>query len=354
MGGKLLEHVLSVVVVTALLLLALAGFNAARRSAADAELARFARLGDLAFVDTNDPFERALLKDAVNVFYAGQRANNDALVAELIEARQKEFSDRLQKGHLAQSLNADKLRELAAMYLKFLIVYVVVMALTYYGVQTIGVWRFCRRHRADARHGGFASRIKAIASRLLLGAASFVLFCPAYVIAYSIRTELNTDTAFFMALLGIISNGLLMVYANKFYAFLVTESRRGYVETAVVKNLNASYNRRGPGGIPLRAILRPIKRFKGHVFGHIFANARHQYLSTIKEQASFLITGLIIIEMALNIHGHLSYEMLRQMLYRNYDIVTVIILGVFYTVKATEVFTDALVHRAGMRYENRG
>ncbi|MCX7726542.1 MAG: hypothetical protein N2053_06805, partial [Chitinispirillaceae bacterium] len=101
------------------------------------------------------------------------------------------------------------------------------------------------------------------------------------------------------------------------------------------------------------AILRPIKRFKGHIFDHIFSNARVQYLSTIKEQAAFLITGLIIIEMALNIHGHLTYELLRQLLYKNYPVVIIIILLVFYTVKATEIFTDIVIYKENKRYENK-
>lgn len=90
------------------------------------------------------------------------------------------------------------------------------------------------------------------------------------------------------------------------------------------------------------------------MFDHIFSNAAHQYLPTIKEQASFLISGLIIIEMALNIHGHLSYEMLRQLLYRNYSIVAVIILFIFYTVKATEIVADYLVFRGNEKLENQG
>ena len=128
---------------------------------------------------------------------------------------------------------------------------------------------------------------------------------------------------------------------------------KGYIETAVVKNLSTSYDHHTKDGISYKAIMRPVKRFDGHVFGHIFKNAQYQYFSTIKEQASFLITGLIIIEMALNIHGHLSYEMLRQILYKNYDLVIVIILGIFYTVKLTEVVTDLIMHREALKYENR-
>jgi ABC-type dipeptide/oligopeptide/nickel transport system permease component len=120
-----------------------------------------------------------------------------------------------------------------------------------------------------------------------------------------------------------------------------------------VKNLSAGYRFHGADGITLASIVAPVKKFKGHVFDHIFRNARCQYLSTIKEQASFVITGLIIIEMALNIHGYLNYEMLRQLLYRNYSIVMVIMLLIFYTVKMTEVFADYLVYKDNLKYENK-
>jgi hypothetical protein len=185
-------------------------------------------------------------------------------------------------------------------------------------------------------------------------ALEFVLFSPAYVIAYSIRTEFNTDTTLFLVLLALVSNGLLVTYANKFYHFLVAESRKGYVRTALVKNLRSSYRFGAKDGIRRRDILAVSKRFQGHVLDHVLRNARYQYLATVKEQASFLITGLVIIEMALNIHGHLSYEMLRQLLYRNFDIVMVILLLIFYTVKLTELLTDVVVHREQVKYGNVG
>jgi hypothetical protein len=81
-------------------------------------------------------------------------------------------------------------------------------------------------------------------------------------------------------------------------------------------------------------------------------NARYQYISTVKEQAAFLVTGLIIIEMALNIQGYFSYELLKQLLYKNYDIVIVIILGIFYVVKGTEILIDYFKNREMMKFEN--
>jgi ABC-type dipeptide/oligopeptide/nickel transport system permease component len=97
----------------------------------------------------------------------------------------------------------------------------------------------------------------------------------------------------------------------------------------------------------------PQHSFSSHVFHHIYLNARYQYLPALKEHASFLITGLIIIEMALNIQGHLCYELLQNVLFRQYDVVVAIILGIFLVVKTTEIIVDAWHHHEVKRYENR-
>ena len=352
MKSKLLVHVTSVVFVTAILLAALA-VSEMKSPTDGAARAAVEGMPDLSFVDFSNPFQRALSLDVMNIFFPGQFDKNSRFVASVADAQDKAFREKLQGSNVRQRLSWERGGQIAYMYVKFLIVYIIVMLLTYYGVQTIGVWRFCGKKTRNAHRrrtvGAFAVRSLKNAA---FGVASFILFCPAYVIAYSLRTELNTDTVFFMIVLCVISNGLLMVYSNKFYAFLVAEGRKGYVDTAIVKNLNNSYYHIGEDGIPLKALLVPRKRFDGHVFDHIFRNARFQYLSTIKEQASFLITGMIITEMALNLHGYYSYEMLRQMLYGNIDIVIVMLLGIFYTVKATEIGTDYLVYKEGKKYEN--
>lgn len=354
MKARLTEHVLSILFVTAVLVgayLLVQGGDGRGEANAENPLEGY---GDLSFVDFDRAFERELLVDVLGIYYP----ENQARHAEAVEAARRwesrRFTESLRRSHVEETLTTDKLAELAVMYLKFLLVFAVVMGLTYYGVQTLGIWWFVRRKsRGEApRRSGVLCRARRVAAGALSAVAYLVLFSPAYVVAYSIRTEFSTDTLPFMILLGVVSNGLLVTYANKFYTFLTAESRKGYVETAMAKNLRCSYDRHAPDGIALGAILRPRKRFDGHVFEHIFRNARFQYLSTAKEQASFLITGLIIIEMALNIHGHLSYEMLRQMLYRNYGIVIAIILGIFYAVKLTEIVTDWIVHREGLRYAN--
>ncbi len=353
MKSKLLEHLAGIAFVTFALLAALWVITIASGTAQRKQQAGMERFGDLSFIDFNNPFERALLRDVINIYYPGRSDRNDSLYNAIVKYKQKEFADKLQETHVAEGLSLQKIIEILGMYVNFFIIFVLVMVLTYYGVQTMAVFRFAYKKRRALSPASSASRkIQRMVIDFLAGLGTLLLFCPAYVIAYSIRTEFNTDTVVFMVLLGVISNGVLITYANKFYSFLVAESRKGYVDTAIVKNMNAGYRFHSADGIPISSILNPVKKFKGHVFDHIFRNARFQYLSTIKEQASFLITGLIIIEMALNIHGHLNYEMLRQLLYKNYSIVVVMILLIFYTVKMTDIFTDYLIHRENMKYEN--
>lgn len=347
--AKLAEHISSMAFVTLVLSLALVGGNASQSSAARGQIALLGGFHDLTVINVEQPFERALLGDVMDIFNPGTHDKNTQLVQRIVDHTSKSMAHRLQKSHIEERLSFSKLLQLSGMFLKFLFVYSAVMLLTYYGVETLGVWTYYRHQRL---RGAQAAQKKWVEILKKAGGvvSSFILFCPAYVIAYSIRTELNSDTIPFMILLATVSNGLLILYANKFSAFLVAESRKGYVETARVKHLKETYE--PASGFSLRAILNPAKRFPGHVFDHIFQNARLQYRPTVKEQASFLITGLIIIEMALNIHGQLNYEMLRQLLYRNYDIVIVIVLGMFYTVKMTEIVADWIAWRDSVRYAN--
>ncbi|MBN1601105.1 MAG: hypothetical protein JW915_05825 [Chitinispirillaceae bacterium] len=359
MKNKLLEHLYGIVFVTSILIAVLLLFNSNRKNETSSRNVELNALLDMPISNINDAFQQALAEDAMNIFYPGKKQHNDSLFSELIQLKKARYTTKLQRAHVAQSLSFEKLVSLSGMYLNFIFAYIIVMLLTYYGVQTLALWRFIRHRNtidqiSSSHNSGRSvkSILAAIPVKLFKIIAYGVLFSPAYVLAYSIRTEFNTDSTFFMILLGVLSNGLLITYSNKFYTFLKIEYHRGYVESALVKNLACSWKTDVPSGIPLGALLHPRKRFKGHVLDHIYRNAHMQYIATIKEQASFLITGLIIIEMALNIHGHLTYEMLRQILYKNYDIVIVIILGIFYAVKATDIVTDYLMHRERLKYEN--
>jgi hypothetical protein len=184
---------------------------------------------------------------------------------------------------------------------------------------------------------------------VLKGLMILILFAPAYVIAYSFKTSFDTESILLMIILGVISNGLLITYTQKYYTFLMSESRKGYVQTAIVKNLDAGFIFDKKTGIPLSSIFRINKKFPGHIFDQIYENVRFQYLNTLKEQASFLITGLIIIEMALNIQGHLCYELMQNILYKNLSVVLIILFGIFLVVKLTQIIIDFIVIKQQVR-----
>jgi hypothetical protein len=354
MRSRLLEHLAGILFVTLALVAALRVVTMSVEALERRQNAGMDQFGDLSFINFNSRFDLALLRDAIGIYYPGRADLNDSAYKAIVKHRQREFAEKLQSTRVAERLSWKRAAGILGMYARFLLIYALVMALTYYGVQTTAVFRFVYKKRCAAAPALSTGRtIRRWLVSLLAGGGVFLLFCPAYVIAYSIRTEFNTDTALFLILLGVISNGVLITYANKFYAFLTAEARKGYVATAMVKNLSAGYRFHGRDGITPASIFAPVKKFGGHVFDHIFRNARSQYLSTIKEQASFVITGLVIIEMALNIHGYLNYEMLRQLLYRNYSIVVLIMLLIFYTVKMTEMFADYLVYRENLKYENK-
>ena len=374
MKARFIEHLFSIMVITIILLSLLFWAEREKEDASAALSADMETLLNLPFVEFDRSFDKALLLDVLDLFEPGKQAEHELLLARIEQFRRDNLVRNMELAHIREGLSLNKLKQLAGMYIKFILIYALVMLLTYYGVQTFGLMRFVRKQQKRTsdllsffillihkpagktipeifRHYGkaFASLLKAF----IKAAAFLILFSPAYVIAYSLKTEFNTDSILFMIILAVLSNGLLILYTHKFYTFLVTESRKGYVQTALVKNLEHTYQPKPGSVVAYKNLFKLRKRFDGHVLNHIFMNARFQYLSTVKEQASFLITGLIIIEMALNIHGHLNYEMLKQILYRNYDIVVVIILGIFYVVKGTEIISDLIIHRETLRYENR-
>lgn len=374
MKKKLIEHIVSIFLISAILLTLLVIYQNDKK---DNGLKRDSQIElylNLPFIDLDNPFHKELLRDALNIYYPQEKTAHDSLLQTIELWQKKQFGEDLNKAHILETLSLTKLIHILFMFLKFTVIYLTVLLLTYYGVETLAVLRFVRkkqnrvsyleilgrhlrnfRQLSSAKELGYfiISSVSLLSKAILKGLFYILLFSPAYVIAYSLKTEFSTDSIPFMILLGLVSNGLLISYTNKFYTFLIAEGRKGYVQTALVKGLNDSWSQTGREGISYKNIFSFSKNFKDHIFGHIFINARYQYLATVKEQAAFLITSLIIIEMALNIHGHLSYELLQQILYKNYDIVIVIILAVFYLVKATEILMDLVISKAAKKYENR-
>ena len=327
---------------------------------------------ELEFLDPGDPLHRALLKETLRLYYPSSGPRIDSLLKAIDSYRQEQFTSESQKtGAEVLGWNSQKLTRLIPMYLQFSLVYALVLLLTLYGAQTLGTYRFIldrqgappplrtyRRRLGGAIRSRDPLRIAGAAVggapllgiALLKGIAYAILFAPAYVIAYSLKTRFDTDSYVFMIVLGVVSNGMVITYANKFYLYLVHESRKGYVETAIVKNLARAFQWSDPEGIPRRSVFRIRKRFAGHILHHIYENARFQSIPALKEQATFLVTGLIIIEMALNIQGHFCYDLLQNILRRDYSVVAGMLMAIFLLVKATDIFVDLWFDREARRY----
>ncbi len=370
MKRKVLEHLLSVMLVGAVfgfIMLRLHQQEADQVAVPDPAVAE--ALG-LRFLDFGDPLDRALYKESLDAFIPQQRERHEALLEAILDARRQQFTDELYKtGAEQRGITGEKLQRVLGMYVQFILVYVVVMAISVYAAETFGTLRFVRSKQGTSSSLAqmmivltndtipapqrYLRALGLLIAACAKGAGLMILFAPAYVIAYSFKTRFDTDSVVFMIVLGIVSNGVLVHYVNKFYTFLVAESRKGYVETALVKNLNHSYSTHDPDGIHRGDIFRIRKRFPKHVFQHIYLNAHHQYLPALKEHAAFVISGLVIIEMALNIQGHLNYEMLKYILYKQYDMVLVIVFAIYLLVKGTEVLVDVIVEREARRLENR-
>jgi len=366
MKKQIIEHSLSIIFIAFIFAVLLVSFSASDKNQQPVERPLLQDNYRIKNFDYDNPLQKSLLKETLNIFYNQETADSLLQLYEAAYNNEKSLTN-YKSTH---QINSKSIIQILVMFLKFIVVYILVLGLTYYGVQTLAVFRFVtkKQNKPPLLIRTF-SNLKNIkkgiafkyASQIIIKSLSYliraflklllylILFSPAYVIAYSFKTKFDTDSIIFMIILGVISNALLITYSQKFYTFLVTESNKGYVETAIVKNLKNDYSF---GTFQISSIFNIKKIFPQHVFNHIFVNAQQQYFATIKEQAAFLITGLIIIEMALNIQGHLSYELMQNLLYQKYQLVLVILFLVYLIVKSTEIFVDIFIYKLNKKYQN--
>jgi hypothetical protein len=323
----------------------------------------------LDFLDLSSPEDRILLREALEIYDPVNSAGHDSLLAEIETYLHDRMLSAAGSKRISSGIGLDKFFDLLKMWINFALIYLFVLLVTYYCVETLAIYRFIRDHYRKPYNQHISGIIKKLikakslkiwtdnalkllyvtARNLLKGFIILLLFAPAYVIAYSFKTRFDTDSILVMIILGVISNGLLITYMQKYYTFLFAESRKGYVRTAIVKNLDAAMVFNKEKGISLSAIFKINKKFPGHIFDQIYENVKYQYLNTLKEQASFLITGLIIIEMALNIQGHLCYELMQNILYKNLSVILLILFGIFFLVKLTQILIDLI----GLKQQKR-
>lgn len=366
-----LQHIAGFLVVCFLLFAVVTAVRS-NREAAEAEAVRLIQpYLDLSSIDLGDPFQRALFLESLRAFYPDQQSRNDSLEALLQSYVLRTFTDPASRTARRESgLTADTINPLLGMYVRFVGIFAIVMFLTLTVGRMAAIQKFMQmkqgthsflirlRHLYRQWKSGNAGP-KVLRRFFVLafmasakGILSLLLFSPAYVLAYAFKTELDTGSALFMVILAVGSNGLLADVSNKFYTFLLHESEKGYVETARVKGLAEAYMLPGWLKGRLRALLTPLRYYSGHIFRHVYMNASFQYIPVVKEHAAFLITGLIIIEMALNIQGNFSYELLQRLLAGEIDVAAAIVIGIFFVVKATELLIDIWYHLRVRRFRN--
>ena len=322
--------------------------------------------------NVNDSMHRQLLKEALNSFYPEQIEKNEKTANELERYVVEKFTNPLFKeGADRGFLTFGKIPDIILRFIPFVIIFLLVLGITYYGAVTLGTIKYLNYKKKSEsvvltlfdfikseinrnnffRDKKFWQKLLTYSGLIIIKMFGYlVLFSPAYVAAYAMRTKIDTDTYPFLILLAVFTNGILINYINKFYTFLLHEGNKGYVETALVKNLDEDYN--NEKYFSTKLLFKIQKKFDGHVFGHIYKNAEFQFVQGIKDMASFLITGLIIIEMALNIQGHFGYELLKQVLYNNYDVVIFYIYLIFLLVKITEYSVDSFDNFLKRKYAN--
>ncbi len=363
-----LEH-LPAVLIVGLALVAVSALmrrnEAASRPRVDPRIERYLAIDS---VDLANPLDRALLRDALGVFQPSGVRDIDSLMHVVEDTRLARFTDPSRKtGGGRAVLTWESGIAIIPMYAVFLLVYFTVIVFTYFAARALAVWKFIawkqgrasylRRYLAIVESKGLPgaiSRADLLVMSVVRGIASLLLFAPAYVIAYSFRTSLDTGSILFLIPLAVISNGILINEANHLYTLLVAESRKGYIQTAIVKGLASSYEWDAPGGLRRATLLFPVRGARGHVFRDIYRNARLQFIPSMKEHAAFVVTGIVIIEMALNIKGHLCYALLQHMLFREFDLAIAIIFSIFLTVKLTEACVDLWQALETRKYDNAG
>lgn len=366
---KLLDHAASILFILLIFIVLLSIGIDRERTEREKQHEVVEMMTTLKTIDFSNPLQKSLFRETMALYYPAANARNDSVMQAIEAYRTEEFTNKVYKtGGTPSGMSWRSAAHLSGMYLNFILVYLIALIVSYYAAQTLALYRFIqykqRRssflvlavqqfqqgvHSASALLHGAGYLLKACVE----GGASLVLFAPAYIIVYSLKSTVTTGDWLLMIVLAVISNGLLIDYAHKFYTFLLAESKKGYVEAAVVKGLNHSYSWNTPDGIAHRSLLRWNKKFSSHVLQHIYMNARYQYIPTMKQYASFLITGLIIIEMALNIQGHLCYELLQDILFYRYEEALAIIFGIFLVVKGTEIAVDIRFAYESEQYENR-
>jgi len=295
-------------------------------------------------INWQDPLHQALIADVLDLKSADQEG--EAFVRSAARLKSDETAQTLEQLRHQKGLVFGDFPDFIIKLLGFSFIFGFVLFVLVWGSQTLGLYRFIRSKQGKPSAG------KKIWHSVYSFLGLLILFSPGYLIAYMLKPLIPSDSILLMISLGLVTNGALAIYSQKFLNLLNQEMDKGYVLAARIRNVNENFETGHQSNLHWKAILSFHKHFPGHLLHHILLNAKRQYWNTVRELAAFTITSLIILEMALNIQGRYGYELLRQVLYGNYADVLAMMLGLFLIVKITEVAIDYHLYKQKLKYEN--
>lgn len=303
-------------------------------------------------------------------------AKGDSIEADMVSKEWLSAFDEYRENYIRYQLNkqlmtARKLSvsgwEFVGMWFYFFFGFIVVFCFAFYLGIRISVYRFFRLKQRRVRwlerfqnhswnwktnyvkDGHYL--LKWLGLGWLKSIGFLIVFSPAYVVAYSFRSSIDVDHLVYFILLGIFTNGVLATVQQRFYSLLVTESKKGYVETARVKNLSEEWVLSQTSFVSWKQLFHPMPTFKGHVFQHMYNNAWLQFTGTIRQQSAMIISGLMIIEMALNIQGRISYELMQSFLFGQYFLAFCFMASLFIIVSFMESIAIYYRHILNKKYQ---
>lgn len=295
-------------------------------------------------INWQDPLHQLLIADVIDL--KSDDEDGDAFVRKMARLKSDETAKRLEQLRHQKGLVFDAFPEFLVKFIWFLLIFSGVLLGLIWASQTLGLYRFILSRQTHRT--AFQKKFYTLCSFLFL----VLLFSPGYLIAYMIKPIISSDSLFLMIVLGLLTNGALVLHSQKFLNLLNQEFEKGYVLAARIRNVNEDFRIGKSSGLTWHGILSFKKTFPGHLLNHILLNAKRQYLNSVRELAAFTITSLIILEMALNIQGRYGYELLRQVLYGNYADVLAMMLGLFLIVKLTEAGLDYVIYKQNLKYGN--
>ncbi len=366
--SKILRHVAGLLIFGSLLLLS--AFFSINKTDVTEKYKDVISLFNQSGLDINSNYDREIFKDATTNFFNHEKKQSTQLINKLNEFVDRQFTEKeLKTGSEKEYLSGEIVVSLLWKFFKFIFVFSIVEALILFLAERFAILKFYLEKRNGNR---FINQIKEYFENrklrfvkgkinfkrltylsflaLVKFLAYFVFFSPVYVIAYILKYNSENITFVWIILFGVFTNGVLISGINKFYNLLIAESKKGYVETARVKGLQMFAEEETKSFVS--SLLKIKLNFGETILSQIYESAHLQFVSSFKEISRFVITGLIIIGMALNVQTGLFYEMLRSFLYSEYDILLFILFLIFTAVKITDIIFEIYSHKLNGKYEN--